>query len=93
MGIQGISGYQMQVQSYSSKINELNKNGDASSMAIASALRQKISSVQGQLTAVQSSNNYDYIKKNLKEDSLKKYLYNKDAQKQLIEASTFEATV
>ncbi|MCR5771734.1 MAG: hypothetical protein K6G87_10975 [Butyrivibrio sp.] len=54
--IKGISTYQMHVQSLSTRANELSKSGDASSLSLASALRQQMSSVQGQLSAVKASN-------------------------------------
>lgn len=55
-GLQGITGYQLQIQSMSSKITELSKTGDTSSMSIASALKQQMSDIKSQLYTARQSN-------------------------------------
>lgn len=55
-GLQGITGYQLQIQSMSSKITELTKAGDTSSMSIASALKQQMSGIKSQLYTARQSN-------------------------------------
>ena len=65
VGIQGITGYQLQIQSMSSKITELAKEGDSGSMSAASALKQQLSGIKSQLYTSKLSNdrimfqNYD----------------------------------
>lgn len=46
----------MQVQSLSSRANELSKGNDNNSLSMASALRQQVSSVQSKLFEIQTSN-------------------------------------
>ena len=58
VGIQGISSYQMQVQSLSSRVNELSKEGDNNSLSMASALKQQMNGIQSKLFGIQASNKY-----------------------------------
>ncbi len=82
LSIQNLSVYQMQIQSCSSKVNDLSGSSNSSSFAMASALKQQISSLQGKLNAAKSSN-----ESNLSQDSadnayFEKKLYNNNAQLQ-----------
>ena len=58
VGIQGISSYQMQVQSLSSRVNELSKEGDNNSSSMASALKQQMNGIQSKLFEIHASNKY-----------------------------------
>ncbi|PWT28292.1 hypothetical protein [Butyrivibrio fibrisolvens] len=93
LNIQGTSSYQMQLQSYSSKINELRKKDDSSSISLASSLKQQYTSVQSNLASVVSSNNAYVINKINEKKLLDNYIYNKKAQKEQIASSSFEASV
>ena len=93
LNIQGISSYQMRLQSYSSKINELSKNDDNSSTSMASSLKQQYASVQSNLAAAISSNNSVVMKKNEDKEALERYIYTRNAQKEQISKASFETTV
>ena len=58
IGIQGISSYQLQVQTLSSRVNELSKESDNNSLSMASALRQQMNGIQSKLFEIQASNKY-----------------------------------
>ena len=62
IGLQGISSYQMQYQSLSSRVNELTKNSDNYSLSIASALRQQMHGIQSKMFEVETSNKNAWIK-------------------------------
>lgn len=81
--IQGISTYQMQLQSLSTKVNELSRANSLSSQAAAAALEQQVSTLYSRINAIKSSNT-DYM---LKQSA---YAYDKNAQLQSQEASSFE---
>lgn len=92
LNIQGISSYQMRLQSYSSKINELSKNHDSSSISMASSLRQQYAYMQSNLAAAVSSNNSVIMKQNEEKESLERYIYNRDAKKEQISNVSFETS-
>ncbi len=91
--LQGLSGYQMMLQSYSSQISELTSKGDSSSLAMASSLRQQFSSIRSQLTVAQSNNDSNLNKRNKNEKDFAQYIYDENAKKQQITAASFDATV
>jgi len=101
--IQGLSGYQMQLQSVISKTHTLMSSGDNSSMAFAAALRQQASAVQAKINTISHSNEnnlLEYRKQENAEELAKKekYTYDKNAIKQKMYTSdnmtsTFEISI
>ncbi|MCR5100560.1 MAG: hypothetical protein K6B41_04295 [Butyrivibrio sp.] len=91
--IQGLSGYQMQLQSLINKTQALTSKGDNASMAFASALRQQASNIQAEISTTKSSNDNSYVKNNLEKKFFQNYTYNKNLQKEQVEASTFDITI
>ncbi|MBO6239298.1 MAG: hypothetical protein J6O61_00280 [Butyrivibrio sp.] len=82
-GIQGLSTYQMQLQSISTKVNALTKSNTTSSQAAAAALRQQISTLYSKINTIQSSNTAYMFKQSA-------YYYDKTAHLQIQEAPSFE---
>lgn len=101
--IQGLSGYQMQLQSVISKTHTLMSSGDNSSMAFAAALRQQASAVQAKINTISHSNENNLLlyrkQENAEEQSKsEKYTYDKKAMKQQMYTSdnmtsTFEVSI
>ena len=81
--IQGISTYQMQLQSLSTKVNELSRTSKASSQAVAAALEQQVSTLYSRINTIKSSNTAYMLKQSA-------YAYDKNAQLLNQETSSFE---
>lgn len=96
--IQGLSGYQMQLQSVISKTHMLMSNGDNNSMAFAAALRQQASAVQAQISTVSHSNDNNLLEYRKQENAEEKYIYDQKGMKQEMYSSdnmtsTFEVSI
>ncbi|SFP82539.1 hypothetical protein SAMN04487928_10939 [Butyrivibrio proteoclasticus] len=81
--IQGISTYQMRLQSLSTKVNELSRVNNLSSQAAAAALEQQVSTLYSRINAIKSSNTAYMLKQSA-------YAYDKNAQLQNQKTSSFE---
>ncbi len=96
--IQGLSGYQMQLQSVISKTHMLMSKGDNNSMAFAAALRQQATAVQAEINSVSHSNDNNLLEYRKQEKNEEKYTYDKKAMKQKMFSSdnmtsTFELSI